>query len=159
MNQMDVRSISSKAKQYCPISSAAEVMADHWSVIILRDIAICNQRTFGSILANNNENISTGTLANRLKRMSDLGLLTVIKDPAHSQRKIYCLSSKAIELIPILIDMSIWALKHASPSPESNLVPRDMESSPSTYAKNLVEQLQSTHLFPAEDQKNNGADA
>ena len=38
--------ITAKAKKYCPISAAAEVLADHWSVVILRDIAIFDQRTF-----------------------------------------------------------------------------------------------------------------
>ena len=81
-------------------------MADRWSVLILRDIAICNQRTFRSILANNNERISSGVLAGRLKRLTDIGLLYFKDDPGHSQRKIYCLSPAAIDLVPILLDMS-----------------------------------------------------
>ena len=107
MNQTLRIDISSKAQSYCPIAACAEVMADRWSVLILRDIAICNKRTFGSILANSNERISNGVLAGRLKRLTDIGLLSFKGDPVHSQRKIYCLSPAAIDLVPILLDLSL----------------------------------------------------
>ena len=136
--------ITAKAKKYCPISAAAEVLADHWSVVILRDIAIFDQRTFNSIIKNNNEKISSGTLAARLGRMCDIGLLIHHCDPYHSQRKIYCLTSKAIELIPILVSMSAWALKHNAPHIDSNLFSQNRETAPSPYAEELIEKVQQT---------------
>ena len=148
LNQIRNRDITSKAQKYCPMSAAAEIIADHWSVIILRDIGVCKQRTFNSILANNNEKISSATLANRLKRMCDIGLLRTINDPRHSQRKIYCLSPAAIDLVPILIDMSIWALTHASPSNEPIALPSNMERPQSQYSKELTDRLRSLHLDP-----------
>jgi len=136
--------ITANAKMYCPISSAAEILADHWSVVILRDIAIFDQRTFNLILANNNEKISSGTLAARLGRMCDIGLLIHHCDPYHSQRKIYCLTSKAIELIPILVSMSAWALKHNAPCLHPNAFDQKRDTTPSPYAKELVEKVQRT---------------
>jgi DNA-binding HxlR family transcriptional regulator len=141
MNETIRLNITSKAQNYCPISTCAEVIADHWSVIVLRDIAICNQRTFRSILANNNERISTGVLAGRLKRLTDI-------DPAHAQRKIYCLSSAAIDLVPILLDMSAWALTHTSPSKEPIALPSGMDRPQSQYSKELTDRLRSLHLDP-----------
>ena len=146
MNQTIRSKVTAKAQNYCPLSTCAEVIADHWSIIVLRDIAICNQRTFRSILANNNERISTGVLAGRLKRLTDIGLLSFTDDPAHSQRKIYCLSPAAIDLVPILIDMSIWALTHASPSNEPIALPSNMERPQSQYSKELTDRLRSLHL-------------
>ena len=136
--------ITAKAKKYCPISAAAEVLADHWSVVILRDIAIFDQRTFNSIIKNNNEKISSGTLAVRLGRLCDIGLLIHHRDPSHSQRKIYCLTSKAIELIPILVSMSAWALKHNAPHLDSNLFSQNRETAPSPYAKEIIEKVKQT---------------
>ena len=49
------KSIVSRGNVTCPIAVAAEVLSDQWSVIIIRDIAFFHRRTFGSILANNNE--------------------------------------------------------------------------------------------------------
>ena len=150
MNQTIRIDISSKTQSYCPIAACAEVMADRWSVIILRDIAICNKRTFRSILANNNERISSGALAGRLKRLTDIGLLYFKDDPAHSQRKIYCLSPAAIDLVPILLDMSAWALTHTSPSKEPIALPSGMERPQSQYSKELTNRLRSLHLDPSD---------
>ena len=150
MNQTIRSKVTAKAQNYCPLSTCAEVIADHWSIIVLRDIAICNQRTFRSILANNNERISTGVLAGRLKRLTDIGLLSFKDDPAHSQRKIYCLSPAAIDLVPILLDMSAWALTHTSPSKEPIALPSSMDRPQSQYSKELTDRLRSLHLDPSD---------
>ena len=150
MNQTIRSNITSKAQNFCPLSKCAEVLADHWSIIVLRDVAICNQRTFRSILANNNERISTGVLAGRLKRLTDIGLLSFKDDPAHSQRKIYCLSPAAIDLVPILLDMSAWALTHKSPSKEPIALPSSMNRPQSQYSKELTDRLRSLHLDPSD---------
>ena len=148
MNENIRSSITSKAQNYCPISTCAEVIADHWSVIVLRDIAICNRRTFRSILANNNEKISSGILAGRLKLLTDFGLLFFKDDPAHLQRKIYCLSLAAIDLVPVLLEMSAWAMKHISPSKEPIALPSSMDRPQSQYSKELTDRLRSLHLDP-----------
>ena len=150
MNQTIRSNITSKAQNFCPISKCAEVLADHWSIIVLRDVAICNQRTFRSLLANNNERISTGVLAGRLKRLTDIGLLSFKDDPAHSQRKIYCLSPAAIDLVPILLDMSAWALTHKSPFKEPIALPSSMNRPQSHYSKELTDRLRSLHLDPSD---------
>lgn len=146
MNQMIKSNITSKAKNHCAISSAAEVIADHWSVIILRDIVFCNQRTFNSILVNNNENISSATLAKRLKRMCDLKLLCISNDSTHSQRKIYSLTSKGMDLIPIIVEMFRFGAKHASPFPTAILLSEDKKRPLSSFEEDLFEELKSTHL-------------
>ena len=87
-------------------------------------------------------------LAGRLKRLTDIGLLYFKDDPAHSQRKIYCLSPAAIDLVPILLDMSAWALTHTSPSKEPIALPSDMERPQSQYSKELTDRLRSLHLDP-----------
>ena len=148
MTQIIRKSVQSRGTNYCPISACAEVLSDHWSVIILRDIALCNQRTFRSIKANNNENISSSTLAVRLRRLCDIEMLHFKDDPEHSQRKIYCLTSKSLDLIPILIDMAVWGLTHASPYNEQSAIPLHMCRPQSPYSKDLIQRLRSSHLDP-----------
>lgn len=146
MNRPVRNKVNSKARTYCPVSACAEILSDHWSIIILRDIALCDQRTFRSIKANNNENISSSTLAGRLKRLCDVELLCFKDDPTHSQRKIYCLTSKSLDLLPILIDMAAWGLKHASPTNEPSPIPLNMLRPQSPYVTELIPRLQSSHL-------------
>ena len=146
MNQMIRSNITSRAKNHCAISSAAEVIADHWSVIILRDIVFCNQRTFNSILVNNNENISSATLAKRLKRMCDLELLCIFDDPTHSQRKIYSLTSKGMDLIPIIVEMFRFGAKHASPFPTAISLSEDKKRPLSSFEEDLFKELRLIQL-------------
>ena len=148
MTQTIRSNITSKAQNYCPISTCAAVIADHWSIIVLRDIAICNRRTFLSILANKNEKYYSGILAVRLIRLTDIGLLTFKDDPAHLQRKIYCLSLAAIDLVPVLLEMSAWAMKHTSPSKDPIALPSSMDRPQSQYSKELTDRLRSLHLDP-----------
>ena len=89
-------------------------------------------------------------LAGRLKRLTDIGLLSFMGDQVHSQRKIYCLSPAAIDLVPILLDMSAWALTHALPSKEPITLPSNMDRPQSQYSKELTDQLRSLHLNPGD---------
>ena len=75
MDDFVKKSIAMRGDMTCPIAMAAEVLSDQWAVIVLRDIAFFNQRTFGAILDNSNEKIPRPTLAKRLKRLCDIGLL------------------------------------------------------------------------------------
>lgn len=150
MNQTIKLNIPSKTQNDCPISTCAEVIADRWSVLILRDIAICNQRTFRSILENNYEGISSTALAGRLKRLTDIGLLYFKDDPAHSQRKIYCLSPAAINLVPIILDMYSWTVSNVSPVKEPIAPPSKLKRPQSEYSKELTDRLRSLHLDPGD---------
>ena len=146
MNMMNDSTITKRARQFCPISSAAAIIADHWSLIILRDIAILNRRTFREILKKNNENISSAILAKRLKRLCDLGLLTTAQDDGHSQRKIYSLTASSIDTVPMLIDMSCWTFKHSGTCTDHDGQIALMRSAPSEYSSQLVEKLRVSHL-------------
>lgn len=48
------------------------------------------------------EAIASNILANRLKRLVELGMLTKRNDPAHKQKAIYSLTEPSIELVPIM---------------------------------------------------------
>lgn len=146
MNEVNISAITERAKSFCPISSAAAIIADHWSLIILRDIAILNRRTFREILSKNNENISSSILAKRLKRLCDLQLLTSANDKEHLQRKVYSLTEASIDIVPMLIDMSCWAFKHSRVCVDDDEQILSMRSSPSDYSSKLVEKLIASHL-------------
>ena len=103
-------------RDICPIGLAADLIGDKWSLIILRDISILSRQTFNQLLMQKLEGISSATLAKRLKRLMDIGLLTVSKDQTHSQKKLYCLTEPAIQFIPIIFNLAHWAESHHHPS-------------------------------------------
>jgi DNA-binding HxlR family transcriptional regulator len=101
----------------CPINQSVEVLGDRWSLIVLRDIMFGNFRTYGEIHSRSLEGIATNILADRLKRLVQAGLLSAVPDAAHKQRTIYSLTDKAIDLVPVMVTLGNWGVKHLSPHP------------------------------------------
>src|SRR5690348_2016416 len=102
----------------CPINLTLETFGDRWSLIVLRDIMFGRRRTFRSLLGGSIEGIASNILADRLKRLTDNGLLSRTGDAAHKQRVIYSLTEKAIELVPLMAVMGSWGLRHTLASTE-----------------------------------------
>ncbi|RWD02259.1 MAG: transcriptional regulator, partial [Mesorhizobium sp.] len=86
----------------CPINLSLEVFGDRWSLIILRDMIFGGRRHFRELLNGSMEGIASNILADRLKRLMELGMLTKADDPSHKQKAIYSLTEMAITLVPIL---------------------------------------------------------
>ena len=61
----------------CPINATIEVFGDRWSLLVLRDIIFGDRRYFRELQAGSEEGIASNILADRLKRLVELGLLTV----------------------------------------------------------------------------------
>ena len=139
------KSITLRGDIICPIALAAEVLSDQWAVIVLRDIAFFNQRTFSAILNNNNEKIPRPTLANRLKRLCDIGLLKARGDAGHAQRKIYSLTEPALGLLPVMVGMAKWSLSQEGFNAQKIEFLNDLYSPASQAMTELVDGLRGTH--------------
>ena len=59
-------------------------------------------------LLQSDEGISSNILADRLKRLTDRGILTRDDDPTHKQKAIYSLTEKAITLLPVVVQIGAW---------------------------------------------------
>src|SRR6478752_2845929 len=89
----------------CPINLTLEVLGDHWSLIVIRDIMFGNRRHFRELMTLSDEGIASNVLADRLKRLLEAGLLSKSDNPAHKQKAVYSLTEAAIELVPLLAHM------------------------------------------------------
>jgi DNA-binding HxlR family transcriptional regulator len=101
----------------CPINLAVEVLGDRWSLVVLRDIMFGNRRTYGELHGTSLEGIATNILADRLKRLTDEGLVTAAPDPRHKQRTIYSLTEKAIALVPVMVQLGAWGARYLPATP------------------------------------------
>src|SRR6266545_4344033 len=84
----------------CPINATIEVFGDRWSLLVLRDIVFGDRRYFRELQAGSEEGIASNILADRLKRLVELGLLTR-EDTRAGQRARYSLTEPAIQLVPV----------------------------------------------------------
>ena len=95
----------------CPISFSLEIFGDRWSLLILRDIAFRGGRYFQDFL-DSGEGIATNVLADRLARLERHGVLEKRPDPDDGRRQRYLLSEAGLDLIPVLVDLTIWGGHH-----------------------------------------------
>ena len=147
MDDFVKKSIAMRGDMTCPIAMAAEVLSDQWAVIVLRDIAFFNQRTFGAILDNNNEKIPRPTLAKRLKRLCDIGLLSARGDVGHTQRKIYSITERALGLLPVMVSMAEWSLSQENFKAQQFEFLKDLYSPKSQAMAELIDELRVTHAI------------
>jgi len=129
----------------CPISLSLEVFGDRWSLLIVRDIMFAGKRHFREFLASE-ERISSRILTDRLNALKEAGILTKADDPSHKQKGIYSLTEKAIDLLPILVQIGVWGTEHqpaTKPNP-SNAI-RLKRGGPLLW-KSLMSDLRRVHL-------------
>jgi DNA-binding HxlR family transcriptional regulator len=105
-------------KSGCPINLTLEVVGDRWSLLIIRDMMFGNRRHYRELLGGSGEGISSNILADRLKMLTEQGILTKVDDPTHKQKAIYSLTEQGIELLPLLAQMGAWGVKYLSVTEE-----------------------------------------
>jgi DNA-binding HxlR family transcriptional regulator len=99
--------------QVCSISRALEVVGERWTFLILRDAALGLtrfdefQRSLG---------IATNVLTNRLKLLTEEGVLERVPDEERPGRPKYVLTEKGREVAPALIVLMKWG-DHHYPAP------------------------------------------
>jgi DNA-binding HxlR family transcriptional regulator len=123
-----------------------EVLGDRWSLIVIRDLMFGNRRHFRELQARSEEGIASNILASRLKRLVETGLVTRADDPSHSQKGIYSLTEKAIQLLPLLVQMGAWGRRHLPVSPELAVRAQLLEEGGPQLWGAFQDELRSLHL-------------
>jgi DNA-binding HxlR family transcriptional regulator len=99
----------------CPISFSLELLGDRWTCLVLRDLVFRQRRYFQEFLASP-EGIATNVLAERLNRLEARGIIRKEPDPDDRRRSVYSLTEAGLDLIPLLVELTIWGATH---DPES----------------------------------------
>ena len=101
------------SRSTCPVTNLLDLIGDKWSILIIRDLFI-GRNTFSKMLQSP-EGISTNILVDRLKKLVDSGFITFSKDPNDKKIKYYSMTSKGIDLYPVLVEMALWSRKNLNP--------------------------------------------
>ena len=103
--------MTTKPRSGCPINAAVELLGDHWSLIVLRDIMFGDRRNFRTLQRDSEEGIASNILASRLRDLVAAGLLTR-DDAGPGRRAAYSLTEASIQLVPVLAELGWWGLRH-----------------------------------------------
>jgi DNA-binding HxlR family transcriptional regulator len=130
----------------CPINLSIEVIGDRWSLLVIRDMMFGNRRHFGELLANSDEGIASNILADRLRRLTDQGLVSRAPDPSHKQKVLYSLTEPAIQLVPVIAQLGAWGRRHLPTTPELSIRAELLERGGPQLWDEFMAELREQHL-------------
>jgi DNA-binding HxlR family transcriptional regulator len=102
--------------QYCPIARASELLAERWSIIILRNIVILGCRTFNEV-ADAAPGLSRGLLSKRLHEFERSGVIEIRPKP-DGPGSIYQPTEAGQELTHVMEALQRWGARWADLTPE-----------------------------------------
>lgn len=94
------------------VKAATEILGDKWTPQLLR-FFINEEKVRFCQLQDLADGINPRTLSARLDNLEKEGIVQKIATTS-TIRCEYCLTPKGRDLIPIIIDMETWSLKHAT---------------------------------------------
>lgn len=106
--------------QNCSIARASEIFCERWTMLILREILMGNQRFSG---LKRTTGVASNILSDRLEMLVDQGILVRVEETEDGQKiERYRPTRKAVDAQPILLAMLAWGDKYAAPDG----VPREL---------------------------------
>lgn len=105
------RKSGGKRRSGCPVSISLEVLGDKWSLLVIRDLMVRGLRTFKEF-QESGEGIASNILADRLRRLEEVGIVAAEKSEHDARRVNYRLTEKGIDLAPLLLDLLVWGARH-----------------------------------------------
>jgi DNA-binding HxlR family transcriptional regulator len=131
----------------CPINLSLEIFGDRWTLLVLRDVVFGGARRFRELLGGT-ERISSNVLADRLAVLVEHGLLTRAGDPSHKQKVTYSLTERAIELVPVLVQLSAWGVRHLPVGDAYAARAEVLTAGGPPLWEAFMDELRETHLGP-----------
>jgi DNA-binding HxlR family transcriptional regulator len=143
---MSIHPARGTRRSECPINLTIELLGDRWSFIVLRDIMFGGRRRYRELLENSEEGIASNILADRLKKLTQAGLLTRAADGSHKQKAIYSLTEQAITLVPLFVQLGAWGRRWLSPSAQFAVRAKLLEDGGPRLWSRFEDDLRSEHL-------------
>lgn len=131
---------SVKPRSECPISCSLDVWGDKWSLLIIRDLMFAKECTYGDFLKSA-EKIATNILASRLQALEENKLILKLEHPDSKAKVLYKLTPKGIDLLPIMIEINLWAEKYYPIPAERKMMLEEVKKDKDGFIKKMSEGL------------------
>lgn len=120
----------------CPISFGLDLFGDKWTLLVLRDILFYQRTRFSDFAPQ--EHIATNILADRLSRLEAAGLIEKRRDEALKNQYIYSVTPKGQDLLPTLVELTLWGLQHDVETPASRAFLERLAADRRTVAREIT---------------------
>lgn len=108
----------------CPVACALDLVGDHWSLVIVRDLMFAGRHEYKDMLAAE-EGISSNILVDRLKKLEAHGIIAAIPHPESRRRKLYYLTARGKGLVRVMVALVLWSAEHL---PHAVRIPPDKQA-------------------------------
>ena len=130
-----------ECRSCCPLAGALDILGDRWSLLVIRDMMLMGKHEYGEFIGGQ-EGIATNILADRLKCLLGLGIIEYLPHPEHKSKKIYYLTQKGKDLLPLMVEMIVWGGTY-NPAPD---LPKErfakIKKNPQKFIKDILKKLQ-----------------
>ena len=96
----------------CSIADALSIVGERWTLLVLRELGLGVHR-FNDIQTNNGA--PRETLALRLRKIEEAGLVERRRYSEHPPRDEYLLTQAGKDIFPVLTALREWGESHATP--------------------------------------------
>lgn len=110
-----VAKLEHRDRSGCPIACALDILGDHWTLLVIRNLMFLGLHEYKDMLKTE-EQISSGILTDRLKKLERDGLVASLPHPDSQRRKLYYLTPIGKDLISMMIELVVWSNKHLGSS-------------------------------------------
>jgi DNA-binding HxlR family transcriptional regulator len=129
-----------KKRSECPISCSLDIFGDKWSLLIIRDMMFFYKSTYGDFLKSA-EGIATNILASRLQSLEENKLIEKLEHPDSKAKVLYKLTQKSIDLLPIIVEIHLWAEKYFDIPTELKTLLKEVKKGKDEFIKATTRQL------------------
>lgn len=130
----------SKKRSDCPVSCSLDIWGDKWSLLIVRDLMFAKQCTYGDFLKSD-EKIATNILASRLQTLEENKIITKSDHPESKAKVLYKLTQKGIDLLPLMIEINLWAEKYYDLPAERKAMLKEVKKDKEKFIKDATKDL------------------
>ena len=132
--------LKSKKRSDCPVSSSLDIWGDKWSLLIIRDLMDANECTYGDFLKAP-EGIATNILASRLQALEENEIIEKLDHPESKAKVLYRLTRKGIDLLPVMIEINLWAEKYFPIPADRKAMLREVKKDKTAFIKSMTKEL------------------
>jgi DNA-binding HxlR family transcriptional regulator len=101
--------------QYCPIAAGLDLIGDRWTLLILRELSMGDQRF--TDLREQLTGIAPNLLTERLRSLQGIGLVTTAELPPPAARTVYRLTDEGRRIDPVLRSVARFGARYLAGEP------------------------------------------
>lgn len=130
-----------KKRSDCPVSNSLDIWGDKWSLLIVRDLMFARECTYGDLLKSP-EGIATNILASRLQVLEENKIIEKLGHPDSKAKVLYRLTKKGIDLLPVMIEINLWAEKYFPIPDERKAMLKEVKKDKTGFIKAMSKDLE-----------------